>query len=220
MAYTRLLRAYYRRERPIADVDKYRLTRAQSRIQRAAIDTVLTEFFELKDGHWHNKRADEEIGQYQLQSDTNRHIARTRKRGRIVDESLNEASHEPLDEACTKGIPNHKPEPEPRTRTREKQSAGALDWLPPEWSEFVQHRKEKRQTLTPTAERNCIAKLARWRAEGKDVAAIIRHSMEQGYTGLFEPSQRGNRGVQAGNIAAAQEWLRREEEKDREISAP
>jgi hypothetical protein len=96
------------------------------------------------------------------------------------------------------------------------QGAVAPDWLPAEWAEFKRHRTEKRQSLTPTAERSCIAKLERWRAEGKDIAGIIRHSIEQGYTGLFEPTSRGNGsvGVTSHNIAAGQEWLKREQAKD------
>jgi len=64
--------------------------------------------------------------------------------------------------------------------------ADAPDWMPPEWIEFEQHRKEKRQSLTPTARKRLIQKLDRWRGEGKDLAAIIRNSLDNGYTGLFE----------------------------------
>lgn len=65
MAYTRLLRAYYRRERPLSDAaEAYRLVRASSRIQKAAVDTVLAEFFTQQADGWHNKRSDEEIEEY------------------------------------------------------------------------------------------------------------------------------------------------------------
>ncbi len=70
--------------------------------------------------------------------------------------------------------------------------------------------------MTPTAIRNSIAKLDRWRLEGKDIAAIIRHSIEQGYTGIFEPSpQRINgHGVTAHNVSTVREWARTEAEKE------
>lgn len=109
MAYTRLLRAYYRAERPIAADQAYRLSRASSKSQRAAVDTVLAEFFELRADGWHNKRADEEIAAYQAQADTNRRIANNRKGKRTVDESLHEPSHE----SSTKGTPNQNQIPEP-----------------------------------------------------------------------------------------------------------
>jgi uncharacterized protein YdaU (DUF1376 family) len=64
MAYTRLLRAYYHHEKPIAEGQQYRLAKASTPVQRRAVDQVLQEFFELRDGHYHQKRADAEIAKY------------------------------------------------------------------------------------------------------------------------------------------------------------
>jgi uncharacterized protein YdaU (DUF1376 family) len=63
MAYWRLLRVYYRLEKPIpADTgDACRLARAKTTAQKKAVEDVLREFFDLADDGWHNKRADEEI---------------------------------------------------------------------------------------------------------------------------------------------------------------
>lgn len=121
MAYTRLLRAYYRREQPIPAADVYRLVRATSRAQRKAVDTVLAEFFTRVGDVWHNKRADEEIASYQAQAETNRRIAKGRAGKRTVNESLHEPHNEPLHEPLTKRTPNHKPEP--RTRSQNQSSA-------------------------------------------------------------------------------------------------
>lgn len=65
MAYTRLLRAYYHHEKAIADGQQYRLAKASTPGQRRAVDQVLSEFFELRDGQYHQKRADAEIARYQ-----------------------------------------------------------------------------------------------------------------------------------------------------------
>lgn len=97
MAYTRLLRAYYRRERSIPQEEAHRLVRATSKAQREAVDAVLGEFFERREDGWHNKRADEEITAYQSQATTNRRIARER----TVQRSVHESS--------TKGPPNQEP---------------------------------------------------------------------------------------------------------------
>lgn len=64
MAYTRLLRAYYRREQPIPAAEAYRLARASGKVQRSAVDSVLREFFTEGQDGWRNKRADEEIAEY------------------------------------------------------------------------------------------------------------------------------------------------------------
>lgn len=62
--YTLLLDRYYASESPIPDADKYRVARARTRDEKAALDAVLAEFFVLDDGRWHNKRADAEIEIY------------------------------------------------------------------------------------------------------------------------------------------------------------
>lgn len=59
--------------------------------------------------------------------------------------------------------------------------------LPPEWLEYLQHRKEKRVKFTPTARAGAVSKLVKWSEQGHDIAAILRYSIDNGYTGLFEP---------------------------------
>lgn len=65
--YSRLLRRYYLQEQPLpADVAQVaRLCGARAADEAAAVEVVLTEFFELQADGWHNKRADEEIARYQ-----------------------------------------------------------------------------------------------------------------------------------------------------------
>lgn len=69
MAYTRLLRAYYHAERAIPQGQQYRLAKASTPAQRKAVDAVLDEFFDLRDGAYHQKRADEEIARYRAKSE-------------------------------------------------------------------------------------------------------------------------------------------------------
>lgn len=94
MAYSRLMRVYYRREKPIAHPERYRLVRAVSKLQRAAVDRVLAEFFTRTKGLWRNKRCEEELAAYHEQVVINRRIARERtvhepstNRARSVDEA-------------------------------------------------------------------------------------------------------------------------------------
>ncbi len=103
-AYSRLMRAYYRTERPIpADIKQAaRLVRAISKSDREAVEIVLNEFFKLETDGWHNKRCDEEITAYLKQAETNRAIAVAREAKRNKHESFNESSslrepsHKPL----------------------------------------------------------------------------------------------------------------------------
>lgn len=59
--YSRLLDAYYSRELPIPQDQSYRLVGAKARDERAAVDAVLNEFFQLVEGVWFQKRCDEVI---------------------------------------------------------------------------------------------------------------------------------------------------------------
>lgn len=118
-AYTRALRVYYLREKPLpVEVRECeRLIRAVTRREKEAVTLVLTEFFELQSDGWHNKRADEEIQQYQAQAATNRRIAQQRTVKRTVNEPS--TNHTPSQ--------NHKPEP--LAKDQKLPSADADPWL-------------------------------------------------------------------------------------------
>ena len=61
--YTLLLDRYYATEKPIPADQVYRLARARTDDERAAVDAVLAEFFTLDEAEnaWRNRRADAEI---------------------------------------------------------------------------------------------------------------------------------------------------------------
>jgi uncharacterized protein YdaU (DUF1376 family) len=56
-----LLDRYYSTEEPIPADQVYRIARARTKDEQAAVDTVLREFFTLADGVWRSARCDEEI---------------------------------------------------------------------------------------------------------------------------------------------------------------
>lgn len=60
-AYTLLLDRYYATERPIGREEAFRICRARSKVDRAAVAYVLETFFLLTNAGYQNKRADEEI---------------------------------------------------------------------------------------------------------------------------------------------------------------
>lgn len=62
--YTRLLDVYYDREAPLPDDKVARLIGARTEPETQALQVVLQEFFELRDGAWVNSRCDEEIAAY------------------------------------------------------------------------------------------------------------------------------------------------------------
>jgi hypothetical protein len=64
------------------------------------------------------------------------------------------------------------------------------------WQLWEQHRKEKREKLTPTATKQALSKLATWGLE-RSIAAI-KHSIGQGWTGIYEESRNGQRTLNIG----------------------
>lgn len=65
-AYRLLLDRYYGTEQGIPADQAHRLARARSKEEKQAVDDVLAEFFQLVNGFWMNKRADEEIAKAQV----------------------------------------------------------------------------------------------------------------------------------------------------------
>ncbi len=93
-AYHRLLRLYYRDEQALPDdiATCQRRAGARSKEERRAIETVLREFFELRDDGWHQHRADREIEAYQSRANKARANGRLGGRPRTEDEPNNNQS--------------------------------------------------------------------------------------------------------------------------------
>lgn len=63
-AYTALLDQYYASEKPIQHDERYRITGAVSKSDRAAVDYVISRYFTQHADGWHQRRADKEIAAY------------------------------------------------------------------------------------------------------------------------------------------------------------
>ena len=64
------------------------------------------------------------------------------------------------------------------------------------WGEWQQHRREIKKAMTPTAARQQLAKLAEMGPQR--AVAALKHSMANGWQGVFEP-QSGQRKGHDGN---------------------
>lgn len=73
-AYRRLLDYYYTSGKPLSEDLKqlYRVCRAFDQEEQAAVKTVLAQFFKLKNGLYHNSRADIELKKAEILSETQR----------------------------------------------------------------------------------------------------------------------------------------------------
>jgi hypothetical protein len=113
---------------------------------------------------------------------TNRRVADHRK---CNDSTVTNVTPKPL----------QKPLPEKRREEKSilssKEDNSALPFSSADfklfWGNWEKHRKEKKQTLTPTARKQQLEKLQAM-GELRAIAAL-KHSLANGWTGLFEPKQ-------------------------------
>lgn len=125
MAYTRLLRLYYRKESPIpvGIADACRLVRAISKDQKQAVEAVLREFFELREDGWHQVRCDSEITVYQKKVEHNQRVGKLGGRPRKVETQNEPKQNPPGYFREPKQNPPQTPDPRPQTNSEAKASA-------------------------------------------------------------------------------------------------
>lgn len=109
--YNLIIDSYYDREQAPTLIEATRWARARTEDEKAAVQTVLDEFFTLDDERYHQKRINEELEAYHGKAETNRAIAVQReeqKRARKIHVSLQDRAPDEHG-SCTSGQPNHKP---------------------------------------------------------------------------------------------------------------
>lgn len=103
--YSLILDAYYNREEAPTRAEAMRWARARSKDEVAAVEVVLSEFFNEADGRFMQPRVEEELSAFRSRQETNRQLGARggqAKRKRIATESLSETeandkpSHKPL----------------------------------------------------------------------------------------------------------------------------
>ena len=70
---------------------------------------------------------------------------------------------------------------------------------PEEWAKWIAYRKDRRLTCTDKTLSGQIANLTKWAGRGHSPAEIIKHSIDNGYQGLFEPKGYKQSGVSDRN---------------------
>lgn len=206
--YSRLLRRYYAEEQPIVDnlQQVFRWVGARTEDEREAAGQVLSEFFVLRDGHWHNKRADVEIAAYHVKAETAKANGRRGGRPRQGERSPEQPDGFPMgsDEkpgqgpAETGSEANQEPgtkNQEPREHIPRKRGSGfdaavieLPDWLDREdWASWIADRKARKKPVTQEGARRQLQQLAAYLAAGHPPGVVIAHSIAGGYQGLFPP---------------------------------
>lgn len=192
LAFRRLLDVYYTTEKPIPTELRAacRLVMATTEQQRAAVEVVLTEFFEHTDEGWINRRADEEI--LAMREKQNKQRDKANKRWNMQRSERGTASampqHPDANAAASKSDADAMP-PTPTPTPKKEKSADALtvatlvlDGLTEQTAtEFLAHRRAKGAKLTARAWEGFKAEAskAQWPVEQAVVKALAR-----GWTGF------------------------------------
>lgn len=210
-AYDLMLDWYYANERPLpADVDDvYRIARAATKAERRNVEKVLREFFELGPDGYRQSRTDREIADKRAANETQ--AANGRKGGRPPKETRNEPER---NQTGFSAEPDRNPSQNPESRdlspSGERSGAPSAPVVPPcvdpiAWDDYLAHRRAKRAKATPRAIELLLAKLVDMHDRGLDPNEALRNSVEQGWTGVFDPKPRagpGQRGAPLTGTAA------------------
>lgn len=122
--YTLLLDRYYATEAPIPDDQKYRVARSKSRDEKAAVDAVLAEFFELDGNVWRQKRCDEVIANHHAFIEKQRANGRASAAKRTGNQTPTTVEP-PLDSGSNQTDPNRQPPTSHFPLPNERESANA-----------------------------------------------------------------------------------------------
>lgn len=133
MAYTRILRLYYRNDGVLPACEKAvcRLIRATSKEERLAVDTVLNEFFVKTESGWKNKRADKEIEAYQARAEKNREHGKKGGRPRKTETKIVSGENQNGFEQETQMVSEKKPTKNQEPLTINQEPLTNLESNPP-----------------------------------------------------------------------------------------
>jgi uncharacterized protein YdaU (DUF1376 family) len=190
-AYTLLLDRLYTTERAIPKVDVYRICRARTKDEKAAVDAVLQEFFLLSDEGFSNRRATTEIVNAQARIDA----ARTNgSKGGRPPKAREEKTHRVLvgfdsgSKNETQSKAHQAPSsiyPDKEEKTGPSPALVLPDWLPAEvWQDWHKFRNGSKG-WTAKARELSLASLSKLHAAGHSPRAVVDQSIERGWTGLF-----------------------------------
>lgn len=131
-AYRLLLDAYYATEKALPAEDVYTIAKATNAAERKNTDKALKKF-DLRDGHYHHERAEEELAAYRARAETARENGKKPKKKPAGNPSayrMGKPEQSESDTGSVSGIEaesnltsNHKPE-EPKTK-KERTSASS-----------------------------------------------------------------------------------------------
>ncbi len=195
-AYTLLLHACYDREKFPTKEEAIDWCWARTQDEVAAVEFVLSKFFQLKDGVYVQDRIQEEIDSFHAKSEKNKHIAlereaaRRTKRARSVNDSSPQQHEAPPNQEPLTTNQEPKEEQAPaKAAARSPSALGAVDLVADGLTEttaieWLAHRKRVKAPMTPRAWEGIKSQAA---LAGMPVEDAVLMSLRNGWRG-FEAS--------------------------------
>ena len=163
--------------------------------EKAALKSILDEFFILTDDGYFHERCEEEIAKYRANTSAK---ARAGKASAIArQQKLTHVEHalKSVDDVCNKQrtnnqelITNNQELIKEKDMVAKKPNTEFIlpDWINEEkWNLWIKTRKGKK--MLPEQKQAQVDKLKKWKDAGIDYAQSLSDSADNGWTGLFEP---------------------------------
>lgn len=189
-AYFLLLIDYWRRGAPpdddeiLASICKTTVARWKQKFRQA-----LVVFFSIKDGHWFQKRAEQEMAKANGHANAKIRAGKAGAHARWQNDGkrMPEAMPEGMAEGMAEGMHHSPSQSTIGVESPPLKSPPLPDWLPAEtWGDFLEMRKQIKHPPNAKAIALLIAKLDRLRAAGNDPKDVLEQSIMNSYRSVFE----------------------------------
>lgn len=195
-AYDRLLDHVYATEEPLpSDIDACcRIARAMEKSEKKAVESVLRQFFNLRDDGYHNNRAAEEIEKDAPRRASAKENGRLGGRPKRTQQKPSGFPEKTQDEPTTKAP---QPQHSSSLRSEEPRKRSAPPDCPSEvgeqvWADWLALRKAKRAPVTATTVEAAVVEAQK---AGMTLDAFLRVWCARGSQGLqaewLKPAERG-----------------------------
>ena len=195
-----LMTAWRARDNKLPDDDKLlaRYTKLGP-AQWRRIKPIISEFFTIENGHWSQRRLNDEaiaVKQYRERQRNAGLASALKRKGRhstTVQSGCNQtATPTPSPSPTVDTIVSTPPSPPKHIRMGDWPEIP--DWIPvDEWNAFIEMRKRKgRGSPTERAISIIIRKLEKWKDEGEPPGAVLDQSTEGQWTGVFRLKDQDN----------------------------
>lgn len=189
--YRRMLDLYYANELPLqSDLTALcRVLRARTEDERAAVQTVLAEFFTAFPEGYRHKRCDEELAKLLEKSAKARASINARWHGKSDTNVLRTNNGRTTDVV----LPNTQyPRPKTQSKPQPRSAFAPPDWVSlSAWQAFEEMRSKSKKAMTDRARGLIVGELEKLKAQGHDPASVLEQSVRNNWQDVYPLKDKG-----------------------------